>query len=832
MNPTHSTRFLVALCLGALLDPAVQAENGDIEVPEIVCLHSEGSDHYRALCHLVLAHLASQPELGLSVRAADRVRADRAITGEPLAGSADRAITGEPLAGSMDILDAIASQPAHPLHSFIGFAQGDVAYYFRHGGHELYPTPHHLQKEVVALARTFPEYLHIYAEGPRLPPSSDLADHLRHWQDLSLGPLGSGTLVTALNLLSSLGGSSHQDTSGRSRTHRRSFWNRSASDTEIPVGGMIVAGAGHPEIERRLDAGRGRLISLLPSEARHLKAAYSQVYETKRVHAYQTDSVLLEVPALLVASKTLPTSVVSAIGGFFAQVDAPRGEAYLTTLGKRQLPNTVSPTSARVEQIYQAINSYAAGRDQGLVLSPHRSLLRRRTDRGAVELVVAVLMATLGLAAGHRALAQLGHGKSVLELSPLVTGTMAVTFCVTWLHLCLFAVWRLELARYLRYGTDALSPFVEHSYFELLPMVLHYIASAFSAEKLFPVDRIAQLLWLSIPLLIGVSTLAGVIHVALPPVLTYLRNNIKREDSMRLDDHFVIVNWHDHTEHVIRQLRTQDNMDGRADPNVVILTKSTSDIGLPSLGTHHASNLPEHELFALPPAHTEGAGDTIMKVIGLSGDSKDDIALRLTQPEKARSIIVFPDLSHAEPDSATMVTVLKLQHALGKDSSVQVIVWCEDARNIDVLLDPCFRLTDVCSNEWTWRMICQATRVSHVSNIYRRLLTSSVDTNEFYEYRIPDDCAPLSFLEAQHATLAYNANSCDEIPGFAERRNTILLAGVIRADDSARENILLNPQLQLTVFPGDSLILLTYVFSSAIGTQLATELREVPRTAA
>lgn len=200
--------------------------------------------------------------------------------------------------------------------------------------------------------------------------------------------------------------------------------------------------------------------------------------------------------------------------------------------------------------------------------------------------------------------------------------------------------------------------------------------------------------------------------------------------------------------------------------------------------------------------------------------------LQASAPSRADRIIVFPKASHPEPDSISVLTVLKLQAMLGGDRETRLIVWCADARNVDVFLDPRFHLTDVCSTEWAWRIVCQATRVQHVSNIYRHLMTSSAESNEFYEYRICEGCPPMTFGEAQEAFLRYNADASTEVSGGGGTCNTLLLVGFVKADDERRERIRLNPSAEEMLESDDVLIFLTYVFTEEIAIRLGRYLSD------
>jgi hypothetical protein len=807
-------RGLLWVCL--LLSLSCSSAKEDQVKQDIECLYSDGAQHYEALCRLLVQYLEESSLTDYDFSSISRPLQD-----------------GEPLSGAMDILDAIATPPdrkngknekipEEPEEQkekfYIGFTQGDVAYYFQSGGHPLYPTPHRHREQVISLGQLYPEYLHLYSQG--VEGAADLRASFPEWRELYLGAPGSGTLITSLNVLSLLIGDPLALHGEDLEEVRDFFYNPgnlalAEAPGEPPAGALLVSGPGNRHIQNRLDAGRGRLISLRKAEARHVRNAFSRFYNVETVKGYGDPCLMVAVPALLVASKGLPSEVAESIIQFIERVDADDGEAFLQDFLDRVEPRPEFLTPEFVTDLHGALEKYQGKRKENPVLSPHRAYLNLRNDHGLWEVLIAGISLFLAIVLTRWAMRTLPARGSLLAMSPRLSAPIAFFFCLAWLHFCLFVVWRLELHHYMRYRTDQLSSFITNEYPELFPMVLHYIASAFSAERLFPISRGAQLLWLSIPLLIGVSTLVGLVHVALPPVLGYLRQHLNEDKVMELKDHFIICNWNEHADEILRQIRIQEQMAGRGDPTILILARHEEAITLPKLGVQQATNLPEHVLYALPPG--EGAAETggILKVIGILGNPQDQVALRMIRPAEANTIIVFPDAEQPNPDSATVLTILKLQDILGEDHDARILVWCQDARNVPLFLDPRFRLSDVCSTEWAWRVICQATRVGHVSNIYRHLLTSSADSNEFYEYCLPEDWTGGTFQALQQAILQFNAQNCEEVPGWEGHRNTILPVGYFDKEDRLRKEPQINPPPESELEAGDCLLFLTYVFNGS-----------------
>ena len=799
----------------------------------VVCLFSDGAEDYELLCRVMVRFLEEKlgdayvwmvtkdPGVG---QAPDGALFNLDQSSQPAAGEREVGLDRASLSGSMDILDAIGkADPTEKKVYYFGFAQSDVSYYFRHGGHSLYATPHHRRREVVSLARVYREVLHIYSEGLSEAALADFGKQLPAWEELYLGALGSGTLITSLNLLSvyGAGGTAIPDALRPIQESPSRRWRESLR--EPSWGGMLVAGIGDPEVSAKLSSGAGRLVSLGAAQRRHLENAFSEFYTTTELNAYgQRELAFLEVPALLVASKRLPASVASALIELMNQVDR-------LSEGDRErfeelLPASldgISPERFREleREVFKGMVHYRGSRTQDLILSPHRATLDLRTDPGHWELLVLGLAALIGFLVCRRALRDLREKKSILEVSPVLTGAGALALSIAWIHACLLVVRFLEHGHYMSYGTDTASPFIRHNYFELLPMVMQYIASVFSSEKLFPLDQVAQVFWLSVPVLMGLTAVSGLFHLALPPVLDYLRNNLEKGSEMNLDGHYIIVSWHRHAQDVVGQLRIQERMAETRDPVVVVLSREESDITLPRLGHRKSETLGEYTLFGLPPEDSsEDSG--ILTVAGIFGDLEELSTLRMARPDKAKAVIVFPDPSHAEPDSATVLTILRLQEILGEESKARILVWCADPRSVNLFQDPRFRLTDACSTEWAWRVLCQATRVGHVSTIYRHLLTSSVDSNEFYEYRVPETWEGGTFADVQEIVSRYNTEMCGLIPGAKGKKNTLMLVGYFEASDSKRERVHINPSLDSEVLPGDALIFLTYVYDSKVAEDL------------
>ena len=721
----------------------------------------------------------------------------------------------------MDIIDFIARESNSDGPHYIGLVQSDVAYYFYNGNHSLYPTPHSDRERVVALAKAFPEKLFIYSEGFGDDWTRDYRKHLAEWDTLFIGSLGSGTLITASNVLPMLGGTLVQPASSGVRIDPISWqevMHRQSQD-EIRLapgawGAVSVAAAIPDGIRDRLESGAGSLVSMTEAQKRHLVNAFSNFYSaSEESHRFRGSTVtcsVLEVPALLVGGKFLPKEIAEGTVAYFNRLDSEE-------LRYRQEPLIADRPD---NDLLTVLASYRGARLDQKILKSHRSVAQLRDLGCRYEIWVIVLSASLFLALAFRAVRQLRNRGALLDVSPFLTGPMAIAFCVCWLHLCLLVVTKLEYHHFMRYGTDEVSPFIEHDYSELLPKVTQHIASAFSSEELLPENKIAQLAWLSIPLMLAFSGFVGAVHIAMPPLLSYIKKNLKQGEAVKLENHFVICNWHPHAEDVVRQLRTQALMEGVDPPKILVITENIDSISIPQLDKRRDGSLGEYYLFAVPPTIEDGErSEQILEVLVIDGNPKNEISLKLGRIAQADTAIVFPDLALPEPDSPTALTVLKIQRLTGGDERPQVIVWCADSRNVDVFLDERFNLTDVCSTEWAWRVICQATKVPHVSNIYRRLMTSTEDTNEFYELKLPPDFSSCSFHDLQQSVHRYNLD-CGAVSASTAHRNTVMLVGYIEGSDLQRTKIHINPRPDTVLHAGDLLLVLTYKINSEIQQKL------------
>ena len=828
--------FALQLCTLLLLFASNQAKaQGNTEPPErprIVCLHAD-DPYYQAFLGILAEHLRSDLQGRYHVESSDSPAGSE--------GFSD-------LTGAMDILHAIGFLSAEDEDVFyIGLTQSDVAYYFRHGGHPLYSTPHLKRDYVVVLGKAIPEYVYLFSAiggDHEKPTGNTYLDHSAAWSWLYYGAIGSGTLISAINLLPVLGEPT-ASLAGGEQTRVREFFDSEGIPPPPetirlgdrwpvePFGGVVVSAGMPAAVLRALDAGRGQLIPITLREMRHIRSDFSHFYRESRtlpggVGGVATPIPAVEIPSLLVASRGIPQDVTESVKRFFRLMDGgspndDSGTRYSTVLWDRMPPSEMPDPSefVGIERLREPLLRYRDERFQDLVLRPHRSIVELRGSSQFAPWSMGLAFFTLFLILGRETGKQLKKAQGLLSVSPLITIPLAITFVFTWIHICLAIVGRIELAHYLNYQVETPTAFISHSYAELLPKLLHYFASAFSSAEMMPSNQRAQIVWLTIPFIFVFSMLTSTFHVVVPPSLRYLKKFVQEETVMELKNHVIICNWHPHARDVIRQLFEQAGMVRNKRESILLLVKSEEDVQLPLIGKHKNkfSGFGESLSFAIPlPRAEDRKGQEIEEVHTIVSDPRSADTLQMAGVAHARAVIVFPDSAACEPDGPTAITVLNVQRLLGEGTAPRVIVWCADPSNVEIFLDEKFGVSDVCSTEWAWRIICQATQVRHVSNIYRRLMTSSEHTNEIYDLTLPSTFVPCAFSDIVDRIRKYNLNlernPHDSVSG--KTSNSVLLLGYIDRDDVRRENIHLNPGPKAEVGPEDTLLLLAYLMGDGI----------------
>lgn len=737
---------------------------------------------------------------------------------------------GDAISGSMDILDAMARRTEGPVH-YLGLTQSDVAYHFRHGGHPMMEVPHAGRDRVAALAKVFPERLLLYSSVPA-PPGMDhrweLDDYQARWEALYLGEVGSGTLITAYNVFPILSARPIGSPPAGLRQLRR-FPPTGGSPGER-FGAALVTSNERDRIAALLASRGGTLIPLSTSQQRHLVSVYSQVYRARRGNGGGGgDPPALEIPALLVADRALPEAVAAAVSDFLDELDREPRRLAVRAADAGDLPAGLDAVD--FENLFAAVAAYREERFRDLILPPHRSLVELPKANYLAPLLVAAgcLLALLALLGSCRR--EVRGGAEWLKMPRGLVFGVALALAVGWFHVCLAMVMWIERGAYLAYRVEVPSPFVERGYLDLLPALVHYTASGFSMHDLIPKAYAAQLVWLSIPFVLLLTMIGGSVHLVVPPIVEFLGKTLKGEKTLQNHDHVVLVHWHPYAGHVVRQLEEHARLEGRQRQRFLVVTPDRSALGLPSVEERVDKQLGPYGVYTL------GAGASPkdrIRITVLERDPRSEDALTQAGVAQAQLVIVFPAPGHPEPDSVTAILLLRLQQAfaaVGERGRPKVLVWAQDPANVPLLMDERFGASDVCSMEWAWRVLCQATYVDAVSNVYRRLMIDTADSEELYELVLPVGCRPRTFAELLARVWEYNAAKAQKLEGI-DKRNVVSLVGLARSDDPRKERIELCPEPQSKVYAGDRLLIITYQLDPGTRERLLDHLVQPARESA
>lgn len=753
---------------------------------------------------------------------------------------------GDAISGSMDVLDAMARRTEGPVH-YLGLSQSDVAYHFRYGGHPLYEVPHAHRERLSALAKTFPETLHLYSS--ELPPTGghkrwEFDDFQGVWESLYLGELGSGTLITIYNVFPIIS----SRPLGMPAQSLRQVRGVPPSPAEVVHGGArsgerfgaaFVASAWRSSAAELLAARGGTLVSLSASQQRHLVSVYSALYRATRLRRSSDESgedqdaaaaLSIEIPALLITDRALPEAVARAVFAFLAEIDQEPSRPPVQVAG---VDRRHTSDERGYLQMAAAMHVYRDERFEDLILPPHRTLLGLASTNFLPPLTLASLFVILLLLLLRRCVRSSLAGVTWLAMPRTLVVGVALTLTLLWFHACLAAVMVLERRAYLAYEVDAPSLFIQRGYIDLLPGLMHYMASGFSMQELIPRSYSAQLVWLSIPFVLALSVLGGTMHLVVPPVVGYLGRVLKGEAVLKTEGHILILHWHPYAIHIIRQLDEHARLEGRERQRFLVVAPDRKEIDIPVVDERTDRGLGAYTLHKTTA--TGGEADGAIEVAVLERDPRAAESLEAVASDRARFIIVFPVVGHPEPDSATVILLLRLQQVLADRSDSprpKVLVWAHDPGNVPLLMDERLGADDVCSMEWAWRVLCQSTYVECVSNVYRRLMIDTVDTEELYELVLPDDWLPRSFGSLLKSIWDYNALVAPVVPEVG-KRNVVSLVGLAKRDDRRKKDIELCPDPQRSVLGGDRLLIITYKFDESTKARLLSHLsRAAPEVVA
>ena len=181
--------------------------------------------------------------------------------------------------------------------------------------------------------------------------------------------------------------------------------------------------------------------------------------------------------------------------------------------------------------------------------------------------------------------------------------------------------------------------------------------------------------------------------------------NAERAADTRVSNHYVICNWNDLGDEIIRQLHAAVVGDKRP---IVIVTDRPQDI---------------------PRAEPEGTDDPYQDVFVIPGDPASDRILARANIAEAETAIVLS--TPTDPDQADMRSVLIALAIEAIEPRVHTIVELLKSKNRIH-----FQHTSVdevvCVDELTEKLLAQSAMTHGLSEFYTHLLTATEDTNEVY----------------------------------------------------------------------------------------------------
>lgn len=181
----------------------------------------------------------------------------------------------------------------------------------------------------------------------------------------------------------------------------------------------------------------------------------------------------------------------------------------------------------------------------------------------------------------------------------------------------------------------------------------------------------------------------------------------KTKDDYGISDHYIICNWTDKADTIIRQLHHETIKDIKP---IIIITSNPERI----------------------PTNDDQEYRGVLTIIG---DPASAVMLQRAGVKKAKAVIVLADNENIEEaDSKSIMTVLAIDSLA---SSVHVIVELINSGN-RMYFDYTHANEIVCLEEISEKTLAQAALTPGLSIVYSDLLTKSDDSNEIYQEAIPN----------------------------------------------------------------------------------------------
>ncbi|MFW6162312.1 MAG: TrkA-related ion transporter [Planctomycetota bacterium] len=197
-----------------------------------------------------------------------------------------------------------------------------------------------------------------------------------------------------------------------------------------------------------------------------------------------------------------------------------------------------------------------------------------------------------------------------------------------------------------------------------------------------------------------------------------------------LGDHYVICNWNDLGDAIIRELHA--SVLGERRPIVIV------------------TDQPER----VPQAEPETEEDPYHNVFVIPGDPTSDRILARASIAQANTAIVLSDPREGKhADTKTVLIALAIEAI---EPGVHTIVELLESRSRIH-----FKYTHVdevvCVDELAEKLLAQTAITHGLSEFYLRLLTATEDTNEVYVLEVPEAFVGKTYRQLEHALVEYSS---------------------------------------------------------------------------
>ncbi len=204
--------------------------------------------------------------------------------------------------------------------------------------------------------------------------------------------------------------------------------------------------------------------------------------------------------------------------------------------------------------------------------------------------------------------------------------------------------------------------------------------------------------------------------------------NPKQPDRNTLEKHFVICNWNELGDEIIRQLHAPVLGDARP---IIIITDRPETI--PQIEPE--ADDPYRNVFVVPGDPTS---DRVLERANIARADTAIVLADMRDPEHAdtRSVLIALAIEAIEPEVHTVVELLKSRNRIHfRHTSVDEVI---------------------CIDELAEKLIAQSALTHGLSEVFIRLLTATEDTNEVYIIDVPPPFVGKPYRLLEQALLEYD----------------------------------------------------------------------------